>query len=427
MGEFSYYGMRALLTLFMVAPVTVGGLGWSVERAGTVYGNYTMSVYVLTIAGGWLADVWLGARRAVLSGGIIIACGHFAMAVGTVPLFLTGLGLIAVGTGLLKPNISTMVGSLYAPSDARRDAGFSLFYMGINLGGFLAPLITGFLAQHPLFQEWLVQWGMDPLKSWHWGFGAAGVGMTLGLVQYVVGAPRLRSVGNAPSRAAARPTAEPPRPLNAGDYQRIAAIVILCAFVVIFWALFEQAGSTLNLFADKLTENRVFGWVFPSSWYQSLNSVFVILLAPVFAWFWIRLGDKQPSSPAKFAAGLFFQGLAFLWMVPAAKLTADGLVSPIWLVVFYLLQTIGEMCLSPVGLSTVTKLSPPKLVGLMMGAWFVAAGLGNKLAGELSKLFSDDPAKLASAFGQQALFVIGASALLLVLVPAIKRLQGGIR
>jgi proton-dependent oligopeptide transporter, POT family len=421
--RFSYYGMRTLLTLFMVASVTEGGLGWDGDRRATVYGNYTMAVYVLTILGGWIADRFLGAYRSVLCGGITIAMGHFTMAFGNESTFIAGLVLIAAGTGLLKPNISTMVGGLYSPSDTRRDAGFSLFYMGINAGAFLGTIIAPFLAQDEWYKRWLQSAGLDPLKSWHWGFGAAGVGMTLGLIQYLVGAKRLAHVGAKPKPRSTQPT----EPLTASDWKRIAAIAILCLFVIIFWALFEQAGSTLNLFADQMTRCEAFGRKFPSGWFQSVNSVWIILLAPLASLLWLKLGNRQPSVTVKFALGLFFQALAFALMVPAAKLATQGLVSPLWLIGFYFLQTVGEIFLSPVGLSTVTKLSPPKLVGLMMGAWFVAAGLGNKLAGELSKVFTNDATKLASAFSQEALFVFGAVAVLLALAPVMKRLMGGIR
>ena len=416
--RFSYYGMRALLTLFMVASVSEGGLGWSDTRRATVYGNYTMAVYVLTILGGWAADRFLGAYRSVLIGGVVIALGHFTMAFGNAGTFITGLVLIAAGTGLLKPNISAMVGGLYSQSDPRRDAGFSLFYMGINLGAFLGSIIAPFLAQDEWFKSMLRTAGFDPLKSWHWGFGAAGVGMSLGLIQYVRGAARLQSVGARP-----KPRNEiPPAPLTRADWKRIAAIGILCLFVIIFWALFEQAGSTLNLFADKLTRCEAFGHRFPSGWFQSINSVWVILLAPLFSLLWVKLGVRQPPVAAKFALGLFFQALAFAWMVPAARLTAQGLVSPLWLLGFYFFQTVGELFLSPVGLSTVTKLSPPKLVGLMMGAWFVAAGLGNKVAGELSKLFTSDASRLATALGREALFVFAAALVLLALIPLMRNL-----
>jgi POT family proton-dependent oligopeptide transporter len=465
--RFSYYGMRALLMLFMVAEAAQGGLGYDTKEAAAVYGTYTMSVYLLSILGGFIADNFIGARRAVLIGGIIIALGHFAMALNSLPTFYSGLVLIALGTGLLKPNISTMVGSLYATSDERRDAGFSIFYMGINLGAFASPLVTGFLAQHPLWKACLESWGMAATSSWHWGFAAAGVGMTFGLVVYVMQRGRLAHVGNPPPRlpgisrpwgrlglvalgslaliAAMQASDEYPKLVYVlfglqvaavlffafrpdPDSKRLAAILVFFIAAEIFWALFEQTGSTIALFADKLTRNEVFGLSFPSAWWQSVNSVWVIALAPVFAFLWIRLGSRQPSSPLKFVLGLLFVGLSFVWMVPAAKLTVEGKVGPHWLIGLFFLQTVGEMLLSPVGLSTMTKLAPQKLVGLVMGIWFLAAALGNKLAGVLASGYSSENAgDLAGFFLRQALWVGVATVVLLALVPWVKRLMGGVR
>ena len=465
--RFSYYGMRALLMLFMVKTAAEGGLGFDTKSAAAIYGTYTMSVYLLSILGGFIADNFIGARRAVLVGGIVIATGHFTMAFGSTLTFYTGLVLIALGTGLLKPNISTMVGSLYRPTDERRDAGFSIFYMGINIGAFLAPLVTGYLAQSDGWKTQLTAWGLNPLHSWHWGFGAAGVGMTLGLVVYVLQRGRLAHVGHAPA-----PEADGRRPwgklglvalgslaliaaMKASDTypvivyvlfalqiaailffafrpdqdsKRMAAILVFFFAAEIFWAIFEQTGSSISLFADKLTHNVVFGQSFPSSWWQSVNSIWVILLAPVFAYLWIALGHKQPSSPMKFALGLLFVSLSFVLMVPAAKLTADGKVGPLWLVGLFFLQTVGEMLLSPVGLSTMTKLAPQRLVGLVMGIWFLAAALGNKLAGVLAGEFkSENATELANFFWHQALIVGGCTVVLLALVPWVKKLMGGVR
>ncbi|HEX2854890.1 MAG TPA: peptide MFS transporter [Opitutaceae bacterium] len=465
--RFSYYGMRALLMLFMVKTAADGGMGFDTKKAATIYGTYTMSVYLLSILGGFIADNFIGARRAVLWGGSIIACGHFAMAIGSTATFFSGLVLIALGTGLLKPNISSMVGSLYHPSDVRRDAGFSIFYMGINIGAFLSPLVTGYLAQSSGWKNQLASWGMDPAHSWHWGFGAAGVGMTIGLVVYVLQRERLAQVGNtpAPDASGSRPwgkmglvalgsialiaamRASDSHPFIVyvifaiqiaavlffafrpdPDSKRIAAILIFFIAAEIFWAIFEQAGSTVSLFADQLTRNEIFGRTFPSSWWQSANPVWVILLAPVFALLWIKLGTRQPSSPMKFVLGLFFVGLSFVLMIPAAKLTADGKIGPLWLVGLFFLQTVGEMLLSPVGLSTMTKLAPQRLVGLVMGIWFLAAALGNKLAGVLAGEFkSDNPAELATFFWHQALWVGVATLALLALVPWVKKLMGGVR
>ena len=465
--RFSYYGMRALLMLFMVKTAAEGGLAFDTKKAAAIYGTYTMSVYLLTILGGFLADTFIGARRAVFVGGIIIATGHFTMAFGNITTFYAGLVLIAVGTGLLKPNISTMVGSLYRPTDERRDAGFSIFYMGINIGAFLAPLVTGYLAQSEGWRAQLTAWGLNPATSWHWGFGAAGVGMTLGLIVYILQRERLAHVGSAPA-----PEADGSRPwgklglvalgslalivaMKASDTypvivyvlfalqvaailffafrpdedsKRMAAILVFFFAAEIFWAIFEQTGSSITLFADKLTQNVAFGQAFPSSWWQSVNSIFVILLAPVFAYLWIILGHKQPSSPMKFMLGLLFVSLSFVLMVPASKLTADGKVGPLWLVGLFFLQTIGEMLLSPVGLSTMTKLAPQRLLGLVMGIWFLAAALGNKLAGVLAGHFESTNADdLANFFLKQASWGGVATLALLALVPWVKKLMGGVR
>lgn len=465
--RFSYYGMRALLILFMVKTAADGGLGYDTKKAAAIYGTYTMSVYLLSILGGFIADNFIGARRSVLIGGIIIACGHFAMAFSAQTAFFAGLVLIALGTGLLKPNISTMVGSLYSPTDERRDAGFSIFYMGINIGAFLAPLVTGYLAQSASWKAQLSSWGLDPVHSWHWGFAAAGVGMTLGLVVYVLQRERLAQVGHAPVAennhgrpwgklalvalgslaliAAMKASDQYPALVYVlfalqiaailffafkptADSKRIAAILVFFFAAEIFWAIFEQTGSTISLFADNLTRNEILGQSFPSSWWQSVNSIWVILLAPVFAFLWISLGSKQPSSPMKFVLGLLFVALSFVLMVPAAKLTAEGKVGPLWLVGLFFLQTVGEMLLSPVGLSTMTKLAPQRLLGMVMGIWFLAAALGNKLAGVLAGEFKSDNAdQLATFFWHQALAVGACTLVLFALVPWVKKLMGGVR
>ncbi len=463
--RFSYYGMRALLILFMTKAAVDGGLGFETKKAAGIYGTYTMSVYLLSILGGFIADNFIGARRAVLIGGIVIACGHYAMAFSSVTTFYAGLVLIAIGTGLLKPNISTMVGSLYAPGDARRDAGFSIFYMGINLGAFLSPLVTGWLAQSAAWKAQLAAWGLDPMHSWHWGFAAAGVGMTLGLIAYVLQRERLAQVGHAPAAHLARPWGKLGLVALASfaliivmklsdeyhalvyalfalqiaavlffafrpdqESKRVAAILIFFFAAEIFWAIFEQTGSTISLFADQLTQNEVLGHAFPSSWWQSVNSVWVILRAPVFAFLWIKLGARQPSSPLKFTLGLLFVALSFVLMVPAAKLTAAGKIGPLWLVGLFFLQTVGELCLSPVGLSTMTKLAPPRLLGLVMGIWFLAAALGNKLAGVLAGDFkSENAGELATFFWHQALGVGVATLVLFALVPWTKKLMCGVK
>jgi POT family proton-dependent oligopeptide transporter len=415
--RFSYYGMRALLLLYMVAPVEKGGLGFLTEKGTSIYGWYTFGVYAASIPGGWLADRFFGLYRAVLIGGVIIALGHFCMAVPSQNFFFLGLCLIVFGTGLLKPNVSSIVGTLYTKDDTRRDSGFSLFYMGINLGAFIAPLVCGYLGQK---------------INWHWGFAAAGIGMTLGLVQYVAGkrylvgseAPRTEGSIAAEKRAMGDRTPAPK--LTTEEWKRLAVIGILFVFATLFWAAFEQAGSSLNLFADRYTRLSLFGWNFPSSWFQSEQPLFVIIFAPIFAALWLRLGVREPSSPAKFVYGLVFVGLGFLLLVPAARIaqTHGMRVSPAWLTALYLLHTFGELCLSPVALSMVTKLSPPRMVGLMMGVWFWTLALGNKLGGYTAGFFDRLP--LPTLFGAVAATTISAGIVLILLVPMIRRLMGGV-
>jgi POT family proton-dependent oligopeptide transporter len=464
--RFSYYGMRALLVLFMTKSAVDGGMGFSDKRSTAIFGTYTMSVYLLCILGGFIADNFIGSRRAVWWGGCVIAAGHYTMAFHSLPTFFVGLGLVAIGTGLLKPNISTMVGSLYAIGDERRDAGFSIFYMGINIGALTAGIVCPYLAQSTWFKSVLAAMGLDPLKSWHWAFASAGVGMTFGLLTYFRRSYTLSHVGK-PSEipASGRPWGKLGLVLVGSlaligvmilsdthpwiitalfglqvaavlffalrkneESRRIAAILMFFMAAQIFWAIFEQSGSSISLFADRLTDNRIFGWEFPSGWWQSVNSAWVIILAPLFAWLWIKLGHKQPSSPVKFTLGLLFVALSFLWMIPAARLIAAGKVSPIWLLGLFFLQTIGEMCLSPVGLSTMTKLAPPRLLGLVMGIWFLAAALGNKLAGALAGDFtSTDGGELASFFLKQAAWVGVATLILFALAPWVKKLMGGVK
>jgi len=468
--RFSYYGMRALLTLYMTSKAVDGGLGFSEAYSSAIYATYVSSVWYLPLVGGWLADKFLGARRAVLIGGIIIACGHYSMAIDSLPTFYAALILIALGTGLLKPNISTMVGQLYEPDDKRRDAGFSIFYMGINLGAFISPFVTGFLAQSAFFKRVIVGLGMDPAKSWHWGFAAAGVGMTLGIIQYLLGGKRLKEAGKKPKRESTVKISTQnldwitialsiigallgagfgyrfdagwvsvpfwtvcgyfvgylggtTRLLEGSELKRVLVIFILVVFSVIFWMTYEQAGSSMTLFADRLTRNEVLGRAFPSSWWQSVPAIFVIFLAPVFAFIWQAMGDRQPSSPAKFAFGLLFAGVAFVVLTFAASLTGAGRVSPWWLVVVYFIQTLGEMCLSPVGLSTISRLSPVRMVGLMMGVWFLSISIGSYIAGRTTQLFEQGtPQVLTRAFGIFAGITLAAALLLALLTPLIRKM-----
>ncbi len=389
-----------------------------------------MAVYLTALPGGLAADYILGARLAVFIGGLVIAAGHFSMIFHSMTSFYLGMVLIAVGTGLLKPNISAMVGSLYGENDPRRDSGFSIFYMGINVGAVLAPLICGYLAQSDSFKSVLTSNGFDPTKSWHWGFGAAGVGMILGLIIFVLFGHWLAHVGARVTKKAAEKVSEVAanQPLTASDWKRIGAIFIFFVFTILFWAAYEQKGASLNLFAKELVRTEIFGIGFPSSYLQSCTPFFVILLAPIFSYLWVSLKDRQPSSPVKFTFGMLFIGVAYLLMIPASMLTVQGKVSPMWLVGLYFLEVCGEMCLSPVGLSTVTKLSPAKLVGIMMGVWFLAASLGSKLAGYLSGFYvGNNSTQLVTLYGGIAAGLLVATVILALLTPTIKRLMGTVK
>jgi len=408
--RFSYYGMRGFLILYMTK-----ALGFTDSHAGSVYGNYVGSVWLAAIFGGIIADRWLGHYRSVLIGGIIIALGHFTLAFHALPLFYAGLSLIVMGTGLLKPNVSTLVGSLYEQGDERRDAGFSVFYMGINLGALLGPVIAGKLAE-----------GVD----WHLGFACAGVGMTLGLVQYVLGRgrlqPAIQRLTTRPGLAVTTAATGPAEGFSTEDWKRMTAVVVFFAFASLFWGAYEQAGSTLNLFADRYVHLELLGIKLYASWFVSIQAAFVILLSPVFAWLWVKLGPRQPSSPAKFALALLFVGLAFVLLMPAGAIAQGGVkISPLWLVAVYFIEELGELCLSPVGLSVVTKLAPRQVVGLMMGVFFLSNALGNKLAGWSAGFISTTP--LPTLFGVTAAVTLGAAAVMFVLIKPVQRLMGGVR
>jgi POT family proton-dependent oligopeptide transporter len=461
--RFSFYGMRALLLLYVTAPLTAGGLGFSASEGGAIYALYTSMAYMAALPGGWVADRLIGQRRAVLWGGIIIAAGHFTAAIPSLATFYLGLVLIVVGTGLLKGNVSVIVGQIYTPEDQRRDAGFSIFYMGINLGAFLAPLVCGYLGQR---------------VSWHTGFAAAGVGMTLGVIQYVLTAKSL--LGDAGLHPGASPaeTAVAWRqarlwgglalgallivglggytgalPITAvavadaggvllllstvvffgwlffaGDWtraerRRLYVVAVLFFASALFWSVFEQAGSTLNLFADRNTRTEVFGIAFPSSWFQSVNSFFIFTLAPLFAWLWLRLAARgqEPTSPAKFVWGLVLVGLGFVVLVgPARAAEAGTLASPLWLILTYLLHTMGELSLSPVGLSAMTRLAPAKIAGLVMGVWFLGTSVGNFIGGRVAGLY--ESMALPTLFGAVGAFAIVSGLVLAIFVKPMSRL-----
>lgn len=478
--RFSYYGLRPLLVLFMAAALADGGFGFERTQASAIVGIYAASVYLASLPGGWIADRWLGLRRAILTGAVLITCGHLAIGLsgfvaGKVFFFL-GLILIVLGTGLLKPNISAIVGDLYPEGGARRDAGFAMFYMGINTGGFFGQLVTGWLGER---------------VSWHWGFGAAGIGMALGLLSFWLGAPKfLGTVGTDIVRhpdpavqakrvstvrngtfiglaviaaifalAASGSVALDPQfiggvmtfvlvgiavayfaylftagGLTSDEKKRTAVIFVLFIFAAIFWAAFEQAPTSLQLFANDFTDRHVFGMEVPATWFQSVNTFFVVLFSPVFAamWLWMAKRNIQFSSPAKFALGLALAGVGFLLMLFAAKeVVASGgkvLVSPWWLIMSYLLQTLGELFLSPVGLSSMTQLAPRRYVGQMMGIWFLATSVGNLVAGLVGGHV--DPTKLEqtpTVFMGTAVALFVATAILALMVVPIRRMMANVR
>lgn len=475
--RFSYYGLRPLLVLFMSAALFDGGFGFERGQASAIVGIYGASVYLASLPGGWVADRLLGLRRAILYGAILISLGHISIGVSSfaeskLPFFL-GLILIVLGTGLLKPNISAIVGDLYPEGGARRDAGFSIFYMGINIGAFVGQLVTGFLGES---------------VGWHWGFGAAGVGMLIGALTFAFRAPgTLGDIGMQPTR---NPDAGVQRRqetqvklilgiglgilalvvvlaaagiitldavaigqnmsyvllglalaffaylfvlggLDRDEKKRVGVIAVLFLFAAIFWSAFEQAPTSLNLFARDFTDRTVGGFEVPATWFQSINSAFIILLAPFFAALWTRLGaqGRDLSSPGKFSLGLLFAGVGFVIMIFAANsvVSSGGAlkVSALWLTASYFFQTVGELCLSPVGLSSMTKLSPRRYVGQMMGIWFLASAIGNLIGGLVGGHV--DPEKLEQMpqlFTTTTIsLVIAAIVLALLAIPIRKMMQ----
>ncbi|MEW6138676.1 MAG: peptide MFS transporter [Thermodesulfobacteriota bacterium] len=361
--RFSYYGMRALLVYYMVKHLMLPH-----AEASHIYGLYTGLVYLTPLFGGILADRVIGQRNAVMLGGVLMAVGHFMMAWEV--LFFPALGFLILGNGAFKPNISTQVGSLYRPGDARRDRAFSIFYVGINLGAFFSPLACGTLGE---------------TYGWHYGFGAAGIGMVIGLGIYVWGREWL-----APDTLAGiyeREKGEVGRRVSAAEKGRVWGLIAICLISTAFWAAYEQQGNTIAMWADASTDRYVFGWEFPASWFQSLNPAFIFLLTPFITSFWARQSRKgtEPSAIGKMAIGCFFLAAGFLVMVPVAAMHgADKMpVHMVWLVLFTFLATIGELFLSPVGLSLVTKLAPVNMVSMLMGVWFLSSFAGNYVAGYL--------------------------------------------
>ncbi|MCA1778830.1 MAG: peptide MFS transporter [Xanthomonadaceae bacterium] len=474
--RFSYYGMRALLVLFMVATAAEGGLGFDDQTATAIYGLYTAGVYLAALPGGWLADRIFGQQNAVWYGGIIIAVGHIVLSlpgfglVGEHYGFFLGLILIVVGTGLLKPNISSCVGELYPEGGARRDAGYVLYYMGINVGAFLGPLICGYLRIN---------------MGWHWGFAAAAIGMIAGLVVYRATQKHLGDFGKLPNPTPpgeegrtrnvklaiyagtavlflvsvlalegamaidARALSEASvylivgvaalffgrvlldKALTALERRRVIVLVALFIGAALFWSGFEQAGSSLNLFAERYTDRTALQFLFPdfiipAEWFQSLNPLYILLFAPFFSALWINLGRRNldPSIPLKFALGFIQLGLGFGFMWFAATLIQDGgQVLPTWLLLTYLFHTTGELCLSPIGLSATSKLAPRAYYSQMMGMWFFGAALGNLLAGLLAGEFNgDDVSEFPERFRQVMIFCGAVGVAFLIAAPYLKKL-----
>ena len=466
--RFSYYGMRALLILFMTAAVTGDnpGMGLTDGSAAAIYGLYTSLVYLLSLPGGWVADKLWGQQKAVFVGGSIIALGHFTMAIPTDKAFFVGLIFIVIGTGLLKPNVSTIVGELYPDGGAERDAGFSVYYMGINLGAFLGPLLVGYFGE-----------GIN----WHYGFSLAGFGMILGLIQYKMGTKYLGDAGTFKPTESQEAVAAKSRKFylisglsmaaivlfgylvssgvldltlvdiagglgssilviiavffiyliffaghNSGEKKKLILILWLFVLVAIFWAGFEQAGSSLNLFADRMADRTFGGWEMPASWLQSVNSTFIIIFAPMFGSLWITLAriKKHPSFLFKAALGLIALSAGFFVIAWGAANATPGNVGITFLIVTYFLHTVGELCISPVGMSAVTKLAPTGRVGQMMGVWFVATALGNLIAG----LAAGDISSMGfDGLFQQVAMISGGAGIVAVLVAfPLRKLAGGV-
>ncbi len=374
--RFSYYGMRAILVLYLVQATTDAnpGLGWSNGEALALYGWYTMLVYVASIPGGWIADKLIGQKKSVLYGGILLVAGHSILAVEQLWAFYTGLALIVAGVGMLKPNISTMVGGLYKQGDIRRDKGFTIFYIGINVGAFLSSLIVGYVGE---------------VHGWHYGFGLAGIGMALGLLQYLVGQKYLKHVGNFLGTSEDLVEKEAMnKPLTKVEKDRVIVLFISFLLVIVFWGAFEQAGGLMNIYAKEKTNRMLMGWEIPASWFQSLNAMFIIFLGTSVAAYWAKkkLKGKVATSLYKMIIGLIIMGTGFFFMSAAsAQFESQGSSAMYWLVLAYLFHTVGELCISPVALSYITKLAPLKYGSLMMGIYFAMTGFGNKLAGLLGE------------------------------------------
>lgn len=419
--RFSYYGMRAILVLFLIEAVTSknAGFGWSEGDALFLYGWYTSLVYIMSIAGGWVADKFWGQKKTVLIGGLLLCCGHGILAVQSVEAFYAGLILIILGVGGLKPNISTMVGGLYAQGDDRRDKGFTIFYIGINLGAFLSALIVGYVGEK---------------IGWHYGFGLAGIGMVIGQIVYMYGHKFLKGVGEATKDLNPAELKAKNHPLTAIEKDRIKVMLISFLMIIVFWGAFEQAGGLMNIYTSQKTDLSL-GFTIPllninaipASWFQSVNALFIIIFGVPVAAFWYNWRHKknrESSSLLKMAIGIIIMGCGFLFM-SAASLQYDALgkSAMYWLVLAYFFHTIGELCASPVALSFITKLAPMKYASLMMGAYFAATGVGNFFAGLVGE-WSQTAGEL-EIFTGIAIFCTVVGLLVIAFLKPLKRLTHG--
>ena len=372
--RFSYYGMRAILVLYLVAETTAAnpGMGWTSGEALALYGWYTMMVYVMSVPGGYIADKFLGQRKSVTIGGVLLLIGHSILAIEHLTAFYAGLVFIVLGVGMLKPNISTMVGGLYKQGDVRRDKGFTIFYIGINVGAFLSSLIVGYVGE---------------TYGWHYGFGLAGIGMALGVTQYLLGQKYLSQVGNFLGDSS-ETSQVMNAPLTKVEKDRIVVLLISFLLVILFWGAFEQAGGLMNIYTMEKTNRMIGDWMVPASWFQSINAMFIIFFGSSVAAYWAsrKLKGKTSSSLFKMIIGLIIMGTGFFFMTAAtAQYESTGSSAMYWLVLAYLFHTIGELCLSPVALSYITKLAPVKYASIMMGVYFAMTGFGSKLAGLLGE------------------------------------------
>lgn len=418
--RFNYYGMRALLALFMISTI----IGFSKSTTSEIYGWFTALVYLTPVFGGYLADKYIGKRHSITIGAILMACGQFTLAsYDLIPARLAlciGLVLIILGNGFFKPNISSIVGELYEPNDPRRDGGFTIFYMGINLGAFFAPFVCGFLGER---------------VAWKYGFASAGVGMLIGLVWYLLTQKKyLGNIGMLPvSKDTSANHDELNKPLTKEDWDKIKAIFTFVFFAVFFFAFFEQAGTSLTFFAEEATDRWITlpfigRWQVPTSYFQAVNPVFIVLLAPYFSKMWIHLAHKgkEPSIPNKFGWGLFLQGCGFLIITIAASLfLKSGPVGMLWIVALYLFCTLGELCLSPVGLSMVTKLAPAKFMSLLMGVWLMSSFFGNLLAGWLASYY--ESWKITTLFSVPAVLSICFAITMWLMVKKVKYWMHGVK